>query len=342
MTADVLEQKSEGTDLIAAFRAAAPSSVSERRFWLTLAIAVLAHGTLLAIIARTPPLRIGDSNAAPGAVSVSFVSEAELQDQTTGSEGGAAASAQQPLPQGGAAPQPEQQPAPAQPEAQPVKPSPAEAKPEKPQEVAKAEVEKAEVEKAPEVPTLPGDLPAEAAPQERADEAVKKREETEKSETAEKTQQELTKENPDLLALPEYPDAPTKKSSKTTQKQAMRSPDMTLPGQKQNMMTSLDGRSAGIERPAGITRSGANDEFARGVIKALRQTMPQMEVLGRLTVRIIINMNGNIESVEIVNRSENSDLNRAVVFSTKQASFPFPPNGATLADRTFTITYIYH
>ena len=34
------------------------------------------------------------------------------------------------------------------------------------------------------------------------------------------------------------------------------------------------GRSAAATRPPGVTRSGENDEFGRGVIRALRETMP--------------------------------------------------------------------
>jgi protein TonB len=371
MTADVIEQPGEGTDLVAAFRAAAPT-VRERRFWIMLSIAFLAHAMVLAGIVRSPPTQMGDPNAAPEAVAVSFVTEAELRDATTGAEGGAAAPAQQPTPQAPAA-QPPQPAQPAQP-SEPVQPQQAAeaAPPPPPEPKAPAETSEAtppaeaqklakaeEVEAAPQTPTLRDTLPAEIAvpereaekPQEKKQETQEKKQETQEKQEdqgkqdAQRTQEELTKEKPDLLALPDpaVSGPPNRnQQAKKPQKQAMRAPDMMLPGKSQNMTTSLDGRSAGIERPAGITRSGANDDFARGVIRALRQTMPQMSVLGRVTVRILINMNGNIESVEVVNRSDNSDLNRAVVFSTKQASFPFPPNGATIADRTFTITYIYH
>lgn len=41
------------------------------------------------------------------------------------------------------------------------------------------------------------------------------------------------------------------------------------------------GRSAAIGRPPGITRSGQNDDFGRGVVRALRQT-------GRVTVRLLL------------------------------------------------------
>ena len=85
------------------------------------------------------------------------------------------------------------------------------------------------------------------------------------------------------------------------------------------------------------------DAFARGVIRALQQTMPQLrETLGRVTVRIILNQNGNVESVQVVRPSKIASLDQSVLFATKQTSYPFPPPNATLADRTFVVTYIYH
>jgi hypothetical protein len=34
-------------------------------------------------------------------------------------------------------------------------------------------------------------------------------------------------------------------------------------------------------------------------------------------------------------------MDQNVVFAAKQASFPIPPAGATTADRTFLVTYVY-
>ncbi|MEQ1673130.1 MAG: energy transducer TonB, partial [Hyphomicrobium sp.] len=103
------------------------------------------------------------------------------------------------------------------------------------------------------------------------------------------------------------------------------------------------GRSAGFERPPGITRSGANDDFARGVIRALQQTMPQLrEVLGRVTVRILLTENGNVSDVQVVKSANIAALDQSVVFAVKQTSYPFPPPNSNVADRTFLVTYVYH
>jgi TonB family protein len=102
------------------------------------------------------------------------------------------------------------------------------------------------------------------------------------------------------------------------------------------------GGGAGVERPAGATRSGENDAFARGVISALRQTMPQLrDALGRVSVRIILDKDGSLVRTEVIRPSGVPGLDQSVVFSTKQSSFPFPPRNATAADLVFLVTYIY-
>ena len=47
--------------------------------------------------------------------------------------------------------------------------------------------------------------------------------------------------------------------------------------------------SSAVGRPPGITRSGANDDFGRGVIRALKKTMPPATgIKGRLTIKLIL------------------------------------------------------
>lgn len=109
-------------------------------------------------------------------------------------------------------------------------------------------------------------------------------------------------------------------------------PDISLaPGRMQTAAT----------RPAGITRSGENDEFGRNVIRALARVMPRLNIMGRVTVRIFLNDRGNLAEVKVLRASDDPYLDQNVVFSVKQANFPIPPDASTSLDRTFIVTYIY-
>jgi periplasmic protein TonB len=106
---------------------------------------------------------------------------------------------------------------------------------------------------------------------------------------------------------------------------------------------SAVGRNAAVGRPANITRSGENDDFGRGVVRALRQTMPAPRgVLGRVTIRLLLSESGNLLETQLIKSGGDPTLDQSVVFAAKQSSFPIPPAGSTVADRTFLVTYIYH
>ena len=102
------------------------------------------------------------------------------------------------------------------------------------------------------------------------------------------------------------------------------------------------GGGAGVERPPGITRSGENDAFARGVIRALQRTMPQLSnTRGRVTVRITLDKNGSLVRTQVLRPSQVAGLDQNVVFATRQSSFPLPPRNAVPVDLVFVVTYIY-
>ena len=114
---------------------------------------------------------------------------------------------------------------------------------------------------------------------------------------------------------------------------------LDLPG----AMIAPGGRSAAVMRPPGVTRSGENDEFGRGVIRALRQTMPTPSgALGRVTIRLFLSETGNLADLRLIRSAGDPILDQNVMFAAKQSSFPIPPAGATVPDRTFLVTYVYH
>lgn len=158
------------------------------------------------------------------------------------------------------------------------------------------------------------------------------------------TARAIDKETLDSLSPP----GPAAKQSETAsaakippkQEQQQKPPlQLTIP----NIPVAPGGRGAAVMRPPGATRSGENDEFGRGVIRALRQTMPSPAgQLGRVTVKLLLSNNGNLVEVQLIRGAGVPGLDQSVVFAVKQASFPIPPGGATLVDRTFLVTYIYN
>ena len=145
---------------------------------------------------------------------------------------------------------------------------------------------------------------------------------------------------------PLSPPAPAKKESAPPAKAKPKPPPEPSPPLQfdfPDAMIAPGGRSAAVMRPPGVTRSGENNEFGRGVIRALRQTMPAPSgILGRVTIRLFLSENGNLADLRLIRSGGDPILDQNVMFAAKQANFPLPPVGATLSDRTFLVTYVYH
>ena len=146
---------------------------------------------------------------------------------------------------------------------------------------------------------------------------------------------------------PAAPPSPPQRQVETVPKPK----DKASPQPKSQLSLNLDlprdfapvGRSTAAVRPPDITRSGENDEFGRGVIRALRQTMPGPRgQTGRVTVRLLLSDHGNLAELELIKGAIDPALTQEIIFAVRQSSFPIPPVGATLSDRTFLVTYIYN
>ena len=136
--------------------------------------------------------------------------------------------------------------------------------------------------------------------------------------------------------------SPPKKAAKAVQPQQAPKASPPLQLSLPDMAIAPGGPAPAFSRPAGITRSGENDEFGRGVIRALRKSMPDPGPMrGRVTVRFLLSDDGNLIEVRLVRSSGDPVLDQSVMFAVKQSSFPFPPRNAPLVDRTFLVTYIY-
>ena len=303
----------------------------DRKFNMGLAAALVLHALLLVGIGRsTPTDNLGQADGADNAISVDLVTEADLKSTATVADHAAG----EPAPPVAAQPPP-----PLQPEVKPEKVQQEEVKAE-PQPEAKPEETKPDEAKV-EPPPEPSPEPKpEAKPEPQPEDPAKLA---------------LTDGLPDALALP-APGAAKAEKSTAAEAQAKPAPK-PKPKPEQKKSASLDlsapapkfappitggGGAAGFERPPGITRSGANDEFARRVIGALQRTMPQLgATFGRVTVRIVLNDSGNVTGVTVLRSSNQATLDQSVVFAAQQTSYPIPPPNSKDVDRLFMVTYIY-
>ena len=338
----ITETPSLSNDLSIADRWVGSTAAADRRFRLALLCAILMHAALFIGVGRSAQRVIGDEQGSPETISVSLITEADFLSETSvpvspppGEQSPAPPQPQQPPPQ----PQP-----PLQPEAKPEPTPPVEVAPWKPTIEPTAEPTPAptpppqpetQVEATPQPQKLP-EIEKEVPNLLSLEGPAPKSTKSEGAETPAATKPEPAK--PDAAkAAPAKPAPPKPKPQKTAKL------DLSTPPPSFSAPVGGGGRQAAFSRPPGITRSGLNDAFARGVIRALQQTMPQLrETRGRVTVRILLTENGNVREVQLVTPSPLSQLNQSVVFAAKQTSYPIPPGNSNEADRTFLITYIYN
>lgn len=294
-------------------RSVAPPTPQERVFWLGLACAAVLHAALIFGVTRSLPRQMGEASGRPDGISVVLVDAADLASRNTFAEDASA---------GGAA-------------APPRPPPPAERDPAR----AAEEQKKAAAR------------PIDAEALEAAKQGEAGKEQKQKAARPLDTQVLEVPSQPHQSAGPGEASAASKSASKPQQQppplQQLTPPPVQPSPPLQLSMPDMPimpgGRSASFARPAGVTRSGENDEFGRGVIRALRQTFPTAgAVPGRVTVRLLLSEKGNLVEVRLVSSAGNPVLDQNVVFAVKQSNFPIPPAGSTLVDRTFLVTYIYN
>lgn len=283
------------------------SKSGDRRFQIGLAVAFFLHSLMFAGVFGSPPRNIGDPNGSDDAINVALVTDAELRSLSTAADS---------KPKGPLSPPPTPPPKPPI-EAAPAPPTPTPpTPPEPPTPAAKA---------TPPPPPPPEAVDEEAltlAPIEDLVTPIQRRPEPKQAEPAPPR---------------EEPPQRTEKAKPQRDRTAML--DLTPP----TTFSAPGGGGAGLQRPPGITRSGENDAFARGVVSALQRTMPQLnDTRGRVTVRITLDRDGSLVNTQVVRPSNIAGLDRYVVFATRQTSYPFPPRNAKPDDLVFLITYIYN
>jgi protein TonB len=311
MSADVTGQTADLTTA-GSTRWGGAANTRERNFWIALACAVAFHAAFFIGVIRGKPTNLGDPKGSDQAISVSLVTAEDFKSRSTVEQPPDAPPAPPPSP--AQPPQPDA-PKPPEPEAkeqpQPDVPQPPQPEAQQPPETQEAKQEDPKAEStAPDLFSLQDQNPANM-----------------KSETKPK---------------PAPNKAANSKPAPKKQQKRMSSLDLSTPPSMMQQPSFNGGHSAAFQRPPGITRSGLNDAFARAVIRALQQTMPQLtDTLGQATVKILLSESGNVVEVQLLAGGKNQTLSQNVLFAAKQTSYPIPPAGSNLADRTFIVTYIY-
>ncbi|MBS0234467.1 MAG: energy transducer TonB [Proteobacteria bacterium] len=356
MTAENVGQTA-GLSIAGFARWGAGKSNRERNFYIALACAAILHASFfVSAIRNGGAKRLGSEDGADNAISVSLVTEQDLQSKvavadTVSPPPGPVAPTQEqqqakPPPQ--QPPQEKQPPTPPQPEQAKEEPQPPEPQQPPPQPQA---------QEAP-LPDAQPDLPQDADPAKPEEQTVAKADDA-SPDSQPPDLFSLQDEDPSKMQSADKPQPKPKpkeeskhedkkpsksksanKSSSKSQKKKVAALDLSTQALAPSF--SGGGGAAAFQRPPGITRSGLNDAFARAVIRALQQTMPQLtNTLGRVTVRIFLSDSGNVVSVKLLAGSKDPSLNQDVVFAARQTSYPIPPAGSNEADRTFMVTYIY-
>lgn len=313
---------------LTAWRGGSSEARRDRAFPMWVAAAAACHLLFLVGLYTAPPKILGDPSGSSDGVSVEIVTEAEATGRATVREEAAGAPAPAPMP-----PAPQQVATPSQPPAPEVAATPPPAAPSPPP------VETAQQQAAVPPPAVEPKAP-DIAPD------VLKLDPTQPPAKAQEKQQERppAKSTKPAEAKPAEPRPPEPKPRPKPEQQAKPQQnaklDLSMPPA---VMSAPGGGGAGVSRPPGHTRSGENDAFFRGVVRALQIAMPQLrDTVGMVTVRIILDMNGNLVRTEVMSPSGVPGLDQSVVFSTKQASFPFPPRNAVPADLEFRVRYLYN
>ncbi len=332
---NTFDELSGSLDQLSPWRAATGRPVGDRRFSVWLVLAAAVHLLFLVGLYTAPVRQLGDPGGADDGVSVQLVTAAEADGQSTVPEEAAGApSPSIAAPEQAPSPPPTPpvpEPAPAVAATPPPAPSPpaAETAPEPPPQAASKSAAEAAPALDPDLLKLDAAaLPEKSAPPAKAQD---KQQEKPPEEPAAKATKSPNAKPQDAKPRPPRPEQPRQQTAKL---------DLSMPP---SMMRSPGGGGgAGVSRPPGTTRSGENDAFFLGVIRALQTAMPQLrDTIGMVTVRIFIDKNGNLVRTEVLTPSGVPGLDQSVVFSTKQASFPFPPHNAVAADLEFRVRYIY-
>lgn len=331
---------SETDDLSGAgWRLIEPPKQRRSTIWVPLAVAAALHiapflATALGVVPSVSMRRMGEADGDPDAITVDVVDAATLASSSPPPVQPPPQPAPEPAPQ---PPQPPQAQPPQAPQAQPTPPIPEirgttapESPPDEPLPKQPPRETPPAKQPAAKAPPPPPPLPAPPPPQ-RPNPGV----------------EEMVKEMTELFAPEPRRQAPPAKRPNEQQpppaNEPPREPSTVEPSTRElDKPIEFQANSSSVARPVDITRSGENDEFGRGVIRALRQTMPPPWGLrSRVTIMFLLSPSGQVAEMQLVKGSGYPLVDQSVVFAARNSTFPMPAKGSKVSDRIFLVTYLY-
>jgi TonB family protein len=155
------------------------------------------------------------------------------------------------------------------------------------------------------------------------------------------TTPEPTPPEPDAVTLPQREPEPTRTEPELLERSAQ--PSTNSAAAEAGGATSH--ASDGVNRRAQAAAAasvGSIRAFTKGVVDALGKTRPKglhHKARGTARVTFAIAEGGGLEFVRVARSSGHDALDGAAVAAVRKASFPVPPSGMTLAQRTYEVPY---
>jgi TonB family protein len=153
------------------------------------------------------------------------------------------------------------------------------------------------------------------------------------------TKPDPTAPDPDAVTLPLRENTPPKPKAQTPDVAPAEPHPAAAPGGDPTRAAE------GTDRPAPTAARaspGAIRAFTRSVVDALAHTRPKgSRGSARGTAKVVFALaeGGGLEFVRVASSSGHVDLDEAALAAVKRASFPAPPTGMALVDRTFEVPY---
>jgi protein TonB len=152
---------------------------------------------------------------------------------------------------------------------------------------------------------------------------------------------EPTPPEPDAVTLPQREPQPKRTEPEPLERPAPPTTGSTASEAGGATSYASDGVNRRAQAAAAAS-AGSLRAFTKGVVDALGKTRPRglhHKARGTARVTFAIAEGGGLEFVRVARSSGHDALDGAAVAAVRKASFPVPPSGMTLAQRTYEVPY---